>query len=150
MQDTVSFWLVLVLVAVAPISRAADTEFRYPPAISLDQVRQWVDKAPKDHPRLLATKDDLAAVRAALDQNPLRRALADAVVEQANAMLDLAPITRTKQGRRLLGQSRRCVKRMVTLAMAYHLTGKAKYARRWRGGDAGGRGLHRLESEPLS
>jgi hypothetical protein len=120
----------LILVAAVPFSRAAETDFAYPPTISLDQVRQWVDKASKDHPRLLATKNDLETIRRTLDGDPLRRALADAVVQEANAMLDLAPITRTKQGRRLLGQSRRCVKRTVTLAMAYYLTGDTKYANR--------------------
>lgn len=43
-------------------------------------------------------------------------------------------ITRTKRGRRLLGQSRRCVKRTVTLAVAYHLTGNAKAANAPHGG----------------
>lgn len=119
-----------VLVAAATASRAAETGFPYPPTISLADVRQWIDKAAPVHPRLLATQEQLRTLRQTLDRNPLRRALANGAVGQADAMLDLAPITRTKQGRRLLGQSRRCVKRTVTLAMAYHLTGNAKYARR--------------------
>ncbi len=62
--------------------------------------------------------------------DPLAQATADGIVRQADALLDVEPITRTLQGRRLLGQSRSCVKRVLTLAMAYHLTGDQKYAAR--------------------
>jgi hypothetical protein len=40
------------------------------------------------------------------------------------------PIERIQEGRRLLGQSRRAVRRLVTLSMAYHLTGRQAYADR--------------------
>ena len=45
-------------------------------------------------------------------------------------MQDIPPIEHKLQGRRLLGESRRGVKRMVLLAMAYHLTGDRKHATR--------------------
>ncbi len=109
---------------------ADETDFSYPPSISLDDVREWIDKAPTEHPRLLATRAELAALRKSIDGDPVRKALADAVVKQANLMQDAAPITRKLQGRRLLGESRRCVKRVVVLAMAYHLTGDVRHVRR--------------------
>jgi hypothetical protein len=56
--------------------------------------------------------------------------MADAVIRQADLMLDTTPITRTLEGRRLLGQSRTCVQRVVALSMAYHLTGDLRYVRR--------------------
>lgn len=120
------------LAAATGWAAAAEPEFRYPPAISLDEVRQWIDKAPKQHPRLLATPAELAALGESLGGDTYRRALAGAVVQQAKLLGDVAPVTRTLQGRRLLGQSRRCVKRVVTLAMAYHLTGDARHVRRCR------------------
>ncbi|NQT11560.1 MAG: heparinase II/III family protein, partial [Planctomycetes bacterium] len=123
------FLITTVLVA-AGRAPAAETDFGYPPDVSLDQVREWIDKAPSEHPRLLATKADFAALRESLDDDPVRRALADAVVSQAGALEKAPPITRTLQGRRLLGESRRCVKRVVLLAMAYHLTGDARHADR--------------------
>jgi len=109
---------------------AADVDFPYPPTISLDDVRSWVDRASTEHPRLLATGAELAALRTSLDSDPARRALADAVVRQANFLQDVAPVERKLEGRRLLEQSRRCVKRVVVLAMAYHLTGDMRHVRR--------------------
>ena len=102
----------------------------YPPTVSLDELAKEIDKAPATHPRLLATQSDFKALRESLDQDPLRRLLADAVIKQANALENAMPVERKLQGRRLLGVSRRCLQRTVTLAMAYHLTGSDKYVRR--------------------
>ena len=121
--------LFVALIAAAP-TVADEVEFAYPPTISLGEVETWVEKAPTVHPRLLATRAELAAVRQSLDKDPTRRALADAVIRQADLLQDVPPITRTLQGRRLLGQSRRCVKRTIILAMAYHLTGDLRHVRR--------------------
>ncbi len=113
---------------------AAEADFAYPPTISLEEVRQWVDRAADgpaaEHPRLFAGRAEFLALRESLDDDPARRALADAVVRQADFLCEAPPITRTLQGRRLLGESRRCVKRMLVLAMAYQLTDDARYARR--------------------
>ncbi len=110
--------------------RADETELAYPPTISLEEVRQWVDRAPREHPRLLTTSAELTALASTLDRDPTRRRLANAVVGQAQALLDLPPGTRTVTGRRLLGVSRQTVKRVITLAAAYHLEGDIRYARR--------------------
>ena len=106
----------------------SDANGAYPPNASMEEVQARIAKASKDHPRLLATRSELEALRASLDGDPLRRAAADAVVRQAEQMRDAAPVTRKLQGRRLLGVSRTCVKRVLTLAMAYHLTGDGKHA----------------------
>jgi hypothetical protein len=116
---------------LSPAAVYADpAEPRYPPAASFAEVQQWVERAPKEHPRLLATGAELKALTSSLDGDPLRRALADAVIAQAEALRDVPPITREQTGRRLLGQSRRCLQRMTTLAMAYHLTGDPHHAKR--------------------
>ena len=128
--------LTLVLALVAPpvfVNKtiAADQpSFDYPPKISLEEVRQWIDKAPADHPRLLAKRAELEALRDSVKKDPLRKALADAVVKQATLLQNVSPIERRLEGRRLLGESRRCVKRTLVLSMAYHLTGDAKHADR--------------------
>jgi len=122
--------LAAAIIAAIGSASADEVDFSYPPKISLDEVRQWIDKAPTGHPRLHATEASLAALRKSIDGDPVRQALARAVVEQANAMQNVAPITRTLRGRRLLEQSRRCVKRVVVLAMAYYLTGDVRHARR--------------------
>lgn len=126
--------LLSVAVALLPtpsVDAATDErEFSYPPSASLEQVKQWVDRAPREHPRLLVNGAGLAALRESLDADPLRRALADAVIANANALQRVAPVERRLQGRRLLGKSRLCLERVFTLAMAYHLTGDAKLVAR--------------------
>jgi hypothetical protein len=129
MRKLVVCWSIVV-VFLAVDALAGDVEFDYPPTISLEEVRSWVDKAPAGHPRLLATADDLAALRRLPADDPLRRSLAEAVVAQAELLRDATPVTRELEGRRLLGKSRRCVSRVVTLATAYHLTGDTRHAQR--------------------
>jgi hypothetical protein len=120
---------VALLLATSGLA-AGEAARRYPPTVSFEEVRRRVDQAPTTHSRLLATGPELEALRRAADADPMRRMLADAVIAQARAMHNLPPIRRIKTGRRLLGQSRRCVKRVVTLATAYRLTGDDQHARR--------------------
>ncbi len=123
--------LLLVLSFASVVAKAADEPGSgYPPTISLEEVRQRIDKVPADHPRLFAQRAELEALRQLVQGDPLRKALADAVVQQATFLQDASPIKRELEGRRLLGQSRRCVKRTLLLSMAYHLTGDAKHAQR--------------------
>ena len=127
------FAVALLAAALLPSggTRAADeSPFDYPPASSLEEVRGWVERAPKEHPRLLATGAELKGLGPSLDADPDRGLLAKVVIAQAEAMQGLLPITRRLEGRRLLGQSRRALKRVITLAMAYHLTGDLRHARR--------------------
>jgi hypothetical protein len=119
-------WLLLSILGTA----ASGQEATYPPNAKLEQIRQLVDAASKEHPRLFATSDDFQRIRDNLDQDPLREQLAAAIIRQADQLLEVPPIERRLQGRRLLGQSRRAVKRTSTLAMAFHLTNDGKYAQR--------------------
>jgi hypothetical protein len=112
------------------VTTTAAAQFSYPSNLSLDAVRERIDAVKIGHPRLLVTADGLLELRKSLRVDPLRRSLAEAVTKQADGLLDVAPIKRQKQGRRLLGQSRRCVQRVLTLAMAFHLTGDTKYVER--------------------
>lgn len=120
------------LVAAITVSGILASEARcaYPPNASLEEVQACIAKASKEHPRLLATRSDLDALRKSLDTDPLRKAGAHAVVRQAELMRDASPVVRKLEGRRLLGVSRTCVKRVLTLAMAYHLTGDRKHVDR--------------------
>ncbi len=131
-KQIVSYVLAALLTIfwAANIARAAQADFDYPPTASLDEVQQWVEEAPKHHPRLLATRAELASLRDSTQQDPTRRMLASAVLSQAEELLQITPVTRTLEGRRLLDQSRRCVKRVLVLATAYHLSGDPRYVRR--------------------
>ncbi len=122
-------WFAVAVTAAVP-ARAGEATFAYPPTASVEEVRAWVDKSKAEHPRLLTDAAELAALRRKSGADPLRASLAEAVVHQADLLQDVPPVTRTLQGRRLLGQSRRCVKRVFTLSMAYHLTGEPRYVAR--------------------
>ena len=117
-------------VIVSGWSVAAPKTYRYPPTTTLPEIREGIGRVPSGHPRLLATRDDFAALRTSLSDDPLRQMLAHAVIAHADHLLTVPPIERKLRGRRLLGESRRCVRRVVTLAMAYQLTGNNAFARR--------------------
>ena len=104
----------------------------YPPAVSVEQVRQGVDKASVGHPRLLANKATLSAWRQSAGADRLTKDVTAAILREAKSLQDAEPVKRELEGRRLLGVSRRVVGRVLTLATAYHLTGDWQYAQRCR------------------
>ncbi len=122
--------LLAVLLLPSAGVAADEAPLPYPPTATLEEVRQRVERAPKEHPRLLATAAELAELRPSLEGDRTRRMLADAVVAEAEVMLGLPPVTRTLTGRRLLGVSRQAVKRVITLAVASRLGGDRRFSRR--------------------
>jgi len=102
----------------------------YPPAVSEAEVRQMISRVELPHPRLLASAAELRGLRERVVGDARLRAIADAVRRDADAMLKVRPVERKLEGRRLLGESRLAVRRILTLAMAHHLTGKQDYAER--------------------
>jgi len=109
---------------------AAVGEAAYPPGQTLGEVREAIAAAPREHPRLLIDAAGFERLRQSLGEDPLKRRLADEVMAEAKRILATVPVTRTLEGRRLLGQSRRCLQRVVYLAMAYQLTGEEVFAGR--------------------
>ncbi|UCE48421.1 MAG: hypothetical protein JSW47_22855, partial [Phycisphaerales bacterium] len=123
--------LSILTVSLLVVTKTAiSADHGYPPDLSLDAVRKHVDAVKIGHPRLLANAENLAELRRTFRKDPLRQGLLEGVIKQADGLLNVAPIKRIKQGRRLLGQSRRCVQRVLTLSMAHHLTGEMKYTKR--------------------
>jgi hypothetical protein len=104
--------------------------FSYPPKVSIVEIRHRIESADHGHPRLLATREQLKALPSSLDNEPLRKQLAEMIVKQANSLLDAPPVKRKLVGIRLLTVSRRCLDRVLTLATAYYVTGDARYVRR--------------------
>ena len=93
--------------------------------------RAALDLAPArtmPHPRVLATADDFARLRA--DDSGLARLGKDKLIRTADAMLAHPLATYKKEGRRLLAVSRLVLNRTAALGMAYQLTGEKKYAQR--------------------
>jgi hypothetical protein len=127
-----SIFLATVVVCIVVGGAARGEQPAFPPVVSLDEIRHHIDQSKHAHPRLLATREHLANLPQSVAKDPLRKELADAIVKEATALCDVAPVERTLQGRRLLFVSRQCVQRVLTLATAYHLTHDTRYADRCR------------------
>lgn len=116
--------------STSPGPGAVSGSAAYPPAVSREELQGIMTRARQDRPRLLMTPDDIERIRNRVRSEPEYRQVAQAVRRDADAMLSEPPLERIQEGRRLLNQSRRAVRRLLTLAMAHHLTGKAAYADR--------------------
>ena len=123
-------WVIFLLACSCTGASIAAQEWTYPPQLTLEDVRQRIDGVEANHPRLLVGPGELAELRESLRDRPLARALADQIVRQAESLLDQPPVERRLEGRRLLGQSRLAVQRVLTLAMAFHLSGRSEFAAR--------------------
>lgn len=80
------------------------------------------------HPRLLLDDARLTELKRLASGDPLLQKLMNRCVEAAREMLDAPPVRyHIPDGKRLLGQSRLCIQRVVTMAMAWRLTGDPKF-----------------------
>jgi hypothetical protein len=127
---TIAATLALCLCLLTCITTNTNAQPTYPPTVSLETLQKHIDQAPKTHPRLYINQQGFDTLRDTSKKDKLSKSLAEAIVKQADVILGKPPIERVLQGRRLLGQSRRCVQRVARLAVAYHLTGKDQYAKR--------------------
>jgi hypothetical protein len=84
-----------------------------------------------EHPRLLATRDDLEQLRQRVRSDPHIAAWAQSILKEANLLLRQPPARyEIPDGKRLLTTSRRVLRRIQTLAMAYWLSDDRAYVRR--------------------
>jgi hypothetical protein len=109
---------------------AAPSTPAYPPDLDEAAVREAVSQANLGRPRLLLGPQQVQSLRERSATRPLLRSIARSIREDAGAMLDVPPIERRLEGRRLLGESRRAVRRVLTLSMAALLTEEPVYVER--------------------
>ncbi len=109
-------------------SRANDAV--YPPEIDSSVLRDLIASRELPRPRLLMHPADITLLRERVAEDAAFAEVARSVLANADAMLKTEPIERIQTGRRLLSQSRRAVRRLLTLGMAWHLTEKQVYADR--------------------
>ena len=117
------FALTLLLLSVA-----ADPAFvTIPPeAKILDGLRQ-------QHPRLIATAEDLDRVKGLIADDPRAAKIYRKVLREADQLLDRSDTVEYKiVGPRLLSESRKCMDRVYTLATVYRISGDRRYADRAR------------------
>ncbi|MGZ8920852.1 MAG: heparinase II/III domain-containing protein, partial [Limisphaerales bacterium] len=103
-------------------------------AIPIPSADQIIAKVRKEHPRIMATKEDFARVKKLLASEPKLREWHSEILKRADSMLSEPPSKyEIPDGLRLLSVSRRVLQRVQTLGLVYHTTGEAKYAERvWR------------------
>lgn len=118
---------VLLLLVVALPLRA-----QQPVQATLEQVRQAVRAAPKEHPRLLMDDAKVQRLRQRVRQDPQAAQLYRVLLRQAEGMLQVPPVQHIVTGRRLLGESRKAVRRVLTLALAYRLSDDPRFLQRAR------------------
>ena len=82
------------------------------------------------HPRLVADADDFKALSVRLEKSELGRAARARLLREADAQLDAAPLVSRKDasGTRILHVSRAAIDRIAKAAMAFRLSGDARYA----------------------
>jgi len=82
------------------------------------------------HPRLLLLKGEEQAVLQQIKKHKAWEAIHLGILAESDRIIELPPVERIKVGRRLLGQSRECLRRVFQLSYAYRTTGDKKYFKR--------------------
>lgn len=86
--------------------------------------------APKTHPRLFLAQSEEAGLKAKIAADPTLQQVVARIKSSADAMMPQAVVVYRKDGRRLLGRSRECLRSVSYLAFMARLTGEARYAAR--------------------
>ncbi|MFT3935198.1 MAG: heparinase II/III family protein [Chitinophagaceae bacterium] len=82
------------------------------------------------HPRILLLGNEEATIKKTIAADAALGKLQQAILQEADKMIDLPPVERIKIGRRLLDKSREALRRLFFLSYAYRMTGEKKYAQR--------------------
>jgi hypothetical protein len=79
------------------------------------------------HPRLLLLKGEEQSIKRAIVENRAWEKMHNAIVAEAEKMINLPMLERIQIGRRLLDKSRECIRRVFYLSYAYRMTGDKKF-----------------------
>ena len=115
-------WKIVVLLALAALCATS-------PATGAEAPMDLKALRPK-HPRLLWTDERIAAVKEAVERDPLAQRWEQRLKGDAEKVLKQPPVEHVLIGPRLLDKSRACLERVSLLAGMYRLTGEARYAER--------------------
>jgi hypothetical protein len=120
--------IILALIA-SPCLHAQQRE-TFPPSTTLSNVEALITAYKQPHPRLMTNAEELSQLADIAKTDPTKQLIAEEIIRKANLTLDQPPVERKLVGIRLLSTSRLCVERVLTLSLAYHLTGDERYAKR--------------------
>lgn len=82
------------------------------------------------HPRLLLKEGEEVNIRKLIEKDPNFRSVHEKILAECQKMLSEEPVTRIKEGKRLLHISRKALERVSYLGYAYRMTADEKYAQR--------------------
>jgi hypothetical protein len=114
--------LLLLLATTAVATAAADRT----------EIATGLAALPRTHPRLFLDAKGETALRQRIAADPFLRSIQSGIVAEADRQLKSPPVERVLIGRRLLDKSRTALSRVLHLATAWRLTGKAAYLDRAR------------------
>jgi hypothetical protein len=114
MRKALSLWLLFTGVMISFTAYAQDLTL------------SGMEKLPA-HPRILLLNGEEPAIKESIASNPVWRKMHDAILRASDAIIDLPTLERKLIGRRLLGKSRECIRRLFYLSYSYRMTGDKKY-----------------------
>jgi len=85
---------------------------------------------PPPHPRILLFKGEENTLKKNVSANATWSKIHQAIMNESDNLITVAPIQRIQIGRRLLDKSREALRRMFFLSYTYRITGNPKYAER--------------------
>ena len=84
----------------------------------------------ESHPRLIILDSDIPAVKGLIQSDSRAKSIYDRLKQEADKILKEPPVEYRLEGPRLLSVSRRCLRRIYTLATMYRLDNDLKYMER--------------------
>ena len=113
--------LVTSLITLSGMAQAAD---------EIPELKERLAQVTPAHPRLYFNQDTVDVLKARIYQDPLLESTLDYIIACADEMIALETLERDQVGKRLLGVSRTCLRRVSYLAFSYTMTGEEKYLKR--------------------
>jgi len=99
-------------------------------SLGADDVKTYIEKAPKTHPRIFFDAKDEAKIKSRIESDPLMKKAMDHIVSISKGILKTKPLERKKIGRRLLRVSRDVLQRVIYLSFAYRITKDKDFLKR--------------------
>ena len=79
------------------------------------------------HPRILLFKGEENGLKKTINTDPVWTKMQQAIINESDNLISVAPVERIQIGRRLLDKSREALRRLFFLSYAYRTTGEQKY-----------------------
>lgn len=93
----------------------------------LNKIKETIETAPKAHPRLFISQNEISEIHRRIDSNKLLQKAFMRLLQQANELIDLQPYNYICSGHANLRMSRIALKRISYLSFAFLFTGDHRF-----------------------